>query len=230
MTYQNVVPAVFLSRPNRFVANVVYNGEEIAVHVKNTGRCRELLVPGARVYLTMSDNKNRKYKFDLIAVEKKTDRGVLLINMDSFAPNIAAEEWVGSCGLFSKNAVVRHEVSFGSSRFDLYVSDGERKAFIEVKGVTLEHDGVASFPDAPTERGIKHVEELISCRKAGYEAYILFVVQMKGIRIFKPNDETHAAFGDALRKAYNSGVNILVRDCLVTPDSMEIDEALLFDL
>ena len=219
-----------MERSNRFVGTVEIDGTPQTVHIKNTGRCKELLVPGARVYLTMSDNKNRKYKFDLIAVEKKTDRGVLLINMDSFAPNIAVEEWVGSCGLFSENAVVRHEVSFGSSRFDIFVTDGERKAFVEVKGVTLENGGVASFPDAPTERGVKHVEELISCRKAGYEAYILFVVQMKGIRSFKPNEETHAAFGDALRKAYNSGVNILVRDCRVTPDSMEIDEALPFDL
>lgn len=230
MTYPNIVSAIFLSRPNRFVAKVLIDGREEDVHVKNTGRCRELLVSGAKVFLTMSDNPNRKYKYDLVAVEKKTDRGVLLINMDSFAPNIAAEEWIGSCGIFSDKAEIRHEVCFGASRFDLAVSDGERKAFIEVKGVTLEHNGVASFPDAPTERGIKHVEELISCKKEGYEAYILFVVQMKGVHLFKPNDVTHQAFGDALRKAYENGVQILVRDCIITPDSVVIDGVVPFEL
>lgn len=230
MNYKCVIPAEFVSRPNRFVANVILNGNEEAVHVKNTGRCRELLVKGAKVFLSISDNENRKYKYDLIAVEKKTDRGTLLINMDSQAPNIAAEEWISSCGIFSDSAEVRREVCFGSSRFDLFVSDGERKAFIEVKGVTLEHNGVASFPDAPTERGVKHIGELISCCEAGYEAYILFVVQMKGIHLFKPNDITHAAFGAALRKAYNSGVNILVRDCIVTPETMVIDKSVEFEL
>ena len=230
MQYPNITSAVFISRPNRFVAEVLIDGRTETVHVKNTGRCRELLVPGARVYLTRSDNINRKYKYDLVAVEKNADNGTLLINMDSQAPNSAAGEWVKTCGLFSVGAKVRREVSFGSSRFDIFVSDGERKAFIEVKGVTLEHGGVALFPDAPTERGVKHIEELINCKNSGFEAYILFVVQMKGIRLFKPNDETHAAFGSALRKAYRAGVNILVYDCVITPDCMIIDNALPFEL
>ena len=230
VTYPNIVSAIFISRPNRFVAHVLLEGKEEIVHVKNTGRCRELLVPGARVYLTKSDNQNRKLAYDLVAVEKETENGTLLINMDSQAPNAAAEEWIKSCGMFSSGAKVRREVTFGASRFDIFVSDGDRKAFVEVKGVTLEHGGIASFPDAPTERGVKHIEELTACINAGYEACILFVVQMKGISLFRPNDETHAAFGNALRRAGMLGVNILVYDCIVTPDSMFIDSAVPFEL
>ena len=223
MQYPNITSAVFISRPNRFVAEVLIDGRTETVHVKNTGRCREILVPGARVYLTRSDNINRKYKYDLVAVEKNADNGTLLINMDSQAPNSAAGEWVKTCGLFSVEAKVRREVSFGSSRFDIFVSDGERKAFIEVKGVTLEHGGVALFPDAPTERGVKHIEELINCKNSGFEAYILFVVQMKGVNTFSPNTETHPEFAQALKEAVDKGVEVLVYDCRVTPDSMTIE-------
>ena len=230
MKYQNVISARFISRPNRFIAYCEVEGSVETVHVKNTGRCRELLVPDATVYLSVSDNPERKTKFDLIAVEKETARGRILINMDSQAPNAAAYEWVMAGGIFGNGAEVRREVTYGNSRFDLYVEQGERRAFIEVKGVTLESDGVASFPDAPTERGIKHLHELIAAKNDGYEAYVLFVVQMKGIRAFRPNDETHKAFGDALRYAASSGVKILAYDCKVEPDKMVIDAPINIEL
>ena len=223
MKYTKVIKARFLSRPNRFIAFCEVDGEKEIVHVKNTGRCRELLLPDATVYLEVSDNPERKTKFDLIAVEKMTERGALLINMDSQAPNAAAYEWIASGGYFGDGATVRREVTYGKSRFDLYVEQGERRAFVEVKGVTLEKDGVASFPDAPTERGIKHMNELAASLSDGYEAYILFVVQMKGICSFTPNDETHKAFGDALREARVKGVTVLAYDCTVSPDEMVID-------
>lgn len=183
-----------------------------------------MLVPNAKVFLFVSDNPNRKTKFDLIAVEKVTDRGVILVNMDSQVPNDVVCEWLPKSKLFSENAVIKREVKFGNSRFDFYVEDGERKAFIEVKGVTLENDGVVSFPDAPTERGVKHIKELISCIEQGFEAYIIFVVQMKGVFEFKPNSEHHKEFADTLNYAREKGVEVLVYDCLVTPDSIEIDK------
>lgn len=223
MKYKRVIRAKFLSRPNRFIAYCEVDGATETVHVKNTGRCRELLVDGATVYLSVSDNLERKTKYDLIAVEKETERGIILINMDSQAPNVAAYEWMSSCGYFGEGVTVRREVTYGKSRFDLYIEQGERRAFVEVKGVTLENDGVASFPDAPTERGIKHVNELVSAFEDGYEAYILFVIQMKGAHTFKPNDETHKAFGDALRRAAESGVKILAYDCAVSPNEMVVD-------
>ena len=224
MKYTKVIKAKFLTRPNRFIAYCEVDGKRETVHVKNTGRCRELLVPNATVYLSVSDNPERKTKFDLIAVEKETTRGTLMINMDSQAPNAAAHEWIASGGIFGEGATVRREVTYGKSRFDLYVEQGDRKAFVEVKGVTLENDGIASFPDAPTERGIKHINELISAKNDGFEAYILFVIQMKGIHTFTPNDETHKAFGDTLRHAAKSGVNILAYDCSVKPDEMIVSE------
>ena len=223
MKYNKVIRAKFLSRPNRFIAYCLVDGVTETVHVKNTGRCRELLVENATVYLAVSDNAERKTKFDLIAVEKVTEMGTILINMDSQAPNSAAYEWVASGGLLGDGATVRREVTYGNSRFDLYVENRERRAFIEVKGVTLEDDGVASFPDAPTERGIKHLGELIAAARDGYEAYLLFVIQMKGIHTFTPNDKTHKAFGDALREAAKSGVRVLAYDCRVSPDEMVID-------
>lgn len=192
--------------------------------MKNTGRCKELLVPDAKVYLFVSDNPNRKTKYDLIAVEKVTDRGTLLVNMDSQVPNDVVAEWLHKNQIFSENSVIKREVKFGNSRFDFYVEDGERKAFIEVKGVTLENNGVVSFPDAPTERGVKHINELISCLEKGFEAYIIFVVQMKGVHKFEPNAEHHKEFADTLNYAREKGVKVLVFDCLVTPDSIEIDE------
>lgn len=223
MKYSKVTKAKFLSRPNRFIAYCELDGKAEVVHVKNTGRCRELLVPDATVYLSVSDNPERKTKYDLVAVEKVTDRGTILINMDSQAPNAAAYEWIEKGGIFGDGAKVRREVTYGKSRFDLYVEQGDRRAFVEVKGVTLEDNGVASFPDAPTERGIKHLGELVSAMADGYETYVLFVVQMKGIHTFTPNDITHKAFGDALRHAAAAGVNILACDCLVTPSEMTVD-------
>lgn len=223
MKYQKIVKGIFVSRPNRFIAKVLVDGIEETVHVKNTGRCKELLVPGAMVYLSVSDNPERRTKYDLVTVEKSTDRGILTVNMDSQLPNAATEEWLRVGELFGAGATVRREVRYGASRFDFYIENGDRRAFLEVKGVTLENDGVASFPDAPTERGVKHIRELASAMDDGFEAYILFVIQMKGIREFKPNDTTHKAFGDALRDAADKGVRVIAMDCIVTEDSMTID-------
>lgn len=231
MYYKNVVKAVFLSRPNRFIANAELFGKVETVHVKNTGRCKELLVKGCTVYLSASDNPDRKTKYDLIAVEKRREgKPPLLINMDSQIPNDVAAEWLPESGLFSKNAVIRREVKYGNSRFDIYVEDGGRKAFLEVKGVTLENNGIASFPDAPTQRGVKHINELMECKEKGYEAYILFVIQMKEVTKFIPNDITHRAFGDALRRAKEAGVEILAYDCSVTEDTIIIDKAVRTEL
>ena len=231
MTYEHVAEATFLSRPNRFIARVLVNGAEETVHVKNTGRCRELLVSGCTVYLARSDKAGRKTKYDLVAVEKQRQgRAPLRINMDSQAPNDAAGEWLPTSGLFSDGAVIRREVKFGDSRFDFYVEDGRRKAFVEVKGVTLEENGVALFPDAPTERGVKHLRELCRAVEAGYEAYLLLVIQMKDIRLFRPNAATHPAFADRLRAAAEQGVQVLAMDCLVTPESMTVDKPVTVQL
>lgn len=225
MKYKNIKAAEFISRPNRFIAKVLINGSEETVHVKNTGRCRELLTEGCTVYLEESDNPNRKTRYDLVAVEKlRSGKPPLLVNMDSQIPNAAAEEWLRKGELFSTQAVIRREFTYGESRFDFRIEDGEKVSFLEVKGVTLENDGTASFPDAPTERGVKHIHELIRAHKEGFGAYILFVVQMKEIRELRPNDATHRAFGDALRLAEREGVKILAYDCIVTPDSMTIDK------
>ena len=222
MKYKRITNGIFLSRPNRFIAKVEIDGKEETVHVKNTGRCKELLIPGVTVYLSISDNPSRKTAFDLVAVEKKREhKPPLLVNMDSQVPNYAAEEWLKKGVLFSENAVIKREVTYGKSRFDFYIEDGERKIFLEVKGVTLENDGIASFPDAPTERGVKHINELVASVENGFEAYILFVVQMNEIELMTPNDITHKAFGDALRNAQKKGVNILAVDCKVTPQTIE---------
>lgn len=224
MVYSKVVPGIFLSRPNRFIAHVLVDGTEEIVHVKNTGRCKELLLPGTTVYLYCApEGSNRKTKYDLIAVQK----GNRLINMDSQAPNAVAEEWLRTT---LPHADIRREVTYGSSRFDFRIIEGEKTTFLEVKGVTLEHDGIAMFPDAPTERGLKHLRELISCKEQGYEAAVLFVIKMKGIHAFRPNDFTHPAFGDALREARSAGVRIMAMDCIVTPDSLTIDSPVKIDL
>ena len=218
MKYLNIEEAVFKERPNRFIAYVeTRNGREIC-HVKNTGRCKELLQPDATIYVQRNDNPARKTKLDLIGVKKNQ----YLINMDSQAPNVAVKEWLKAGNLFSETAKIYPEKKYGDSRFDFYIEDGERKAFMEVKGVTLESDGVCAFPDAPTERGMKHIRELIKCMEEGYEAYILFVIQMSPVKYLKPNDVTHKAFGDALREAKKAGVHVLARDCRITIDSMEI--------
>ena len=224
MRYKNVCKATFLSRPNRFIAKVAVDGQEETVHVKNTGRCRELLIPGCTVYLAGSDNPQRKTKYDLIAVEKERQGSApLMINMDSQAPNEAAAEWLPESGLFSPQAIIRREVKYGESRFDFYVEDGDRKAFLEVKGVTLEQDGVAMFPDAPTERGIKHLRELCRAMDDGIDAYLLLVIQMKDVHLFRPNTATHPAFAETLQMAAERGVQILAMDCIITPDSMTVD-------
>lgn len=217
MKYGQVISGKFISRPNRFIAYVDINGEIELVHVKNTGRCRELLTENALVYLSVSDNPTRKTKYDIIAVEKITAEGVRLINMDSQVVNDVASEYLS--GLFP-NAVIKREVTFGASRFDFYIEDGERRIFCEVKGVTLENDGVVSFPDAPTERGVKHLNELISATKQGYEAMVLFVTQMEGVKYLTPNDKTHKEFGDTLRKASANGVKIIAIDCIVSPNTI----------
>jgi sugar fermentation stimulation protein A len=210
---------------------VEIEGQEEKVHVKNTGRCKELLIPGCNVYLAVSDNSERKTKYDLIATEKVLDDGrTILINMDSQVPNDVAEEWLAECGMFSSSAIIKREVTFGKSRFDFYIEDGERKAFLEVKGCTLEKDGVAMFPDAPTERGVKHINELRECIDKGYESYILFIIQMKDVKEFRPNDETHKEFGDALRKAYHSGVKIIAMNCNVTPEGLTVSDEIFVKL
>ena len=218
MKYERIEVGTFLERPNRFLAYVEIAGQKQVVHVKNTGRCAELLKPRATVYVQKADNPDRKTKWDLIGVKK----GKRMINMDSQIPNKVVEEWIREGNLFPDATLIRPETTYGTSRFDLYVEAGERKIFIEVKGVTLETDGVVKFPDAPTERGVKHLKELCSAVKDGYEAYVFFVIQMKGVKYFTPNMETHAAFGDALRHAKEQGVRILAYDCNVTKDSIEI--------
>ena len=219
MKYEHMEPARFVSRPNRFVAQVEQKGRQEVCHVKNTGRCKELLVPGAELYVQRSDNPTRKTDLDLISVKK----GEQWVNMDSQAPNKVAEEWLKTGGLGYKDIYVKPECRYGNSRFDFYLEYEGRKAFMEVKGVTLEEDGVARFPDAPTERGVKHIEELMRCMENGYDAYICFVIQMKGVMRLEPNDRTHPAFGEALRRAAKAGVQVLAYDCLVKPDELRID-------
>lgn len=220
MKYENTKRAVFLDRPNRFIAHVDLNGQTETVHVKNTGRCKELLIPGTEVILEESVNPARKTKYDLICVNKSGR----WINMDSQVPNKAAAEWIRAGRLFPEEVALKTEKVYGNSRFDIYVESPCRKAFIEVKGVTLEENDIARFPDAPTQRGVKHVEELIRCQEDGYEAYLLFVIQMKGIREFEPNWSTHPQFGEVLQKAQNAGVHLLAYDCLIREDYIEIQD------
>ena len=214
--YDQVIPGIFLTRPNRFIARVETEEGMETCHVKNTGRCAELLVPGAPVTLAVSSNPARKTRCDLVAVEK----GKLLINMDSQAPNRAAAEAMPR--LFPGLSLLRPEVTFGASRLDFYAEAGERKIFVEVKGVTLEENGVALFPDAPTLRGVRHLKELEGCLAAGFEAALLLVIQMRGVSRFSPNWKTHPAFGEGLIQAQKAGVTLLAYDCLVTPDSMTL--------
>lgn len=219
--YSNVVPGRFLSRPNRFIAQVEIAGQEQTVHVKNTGRCKELLVPGAAVYLEGGADPKRKTAWDLIAVEK----GARLINMDSQAPNRVFGEWVRAGQFMPDVTLVRPEMKYGDSRFDFYVEAGEVRHFVEVKGVTLEENGVVRFPDAPTQRGVKHLEELVRAREQGYESWVCFVIQMSDVTRFEPNDTTHPEFGQALRRASRAGVHVLALDCAVTPDSLTIGKS-----
>ena len=220
MNYERIRKVFFIERPNRFIAYVQLDGEKETVHVKNTGRCAELLVPGAPVYIQESVNPARKTKWDLIAVEK----GKRMINMDSQIPNKVVQEWIEGGNLFPDVRLVRPETTYGNSRFDLYVEAGDSRIFIEVKGVTLEEDGVCRFPDAPSDRAVKHMEELVRAKKEGYETYVFFVIQMKDVRYFTPNTDTHPAFAETLKKAAAAGVKILAYDCEVTSDSITIRE------
>ena len=217
MKYTNIVKGYFISRPNRFIAKVEIDGTEHTVHVKNTGRCKELLTPGAEVYLQYSDNPARKTAYDLIAVQK----GDRLVNMDSQAPNTAFAEWAQ---LYYPGAVIRRETTYKDSRFDCYIEYGEDRIFTEVKGVTLEDNGYVRFPDAPTERGIKHINGLIDAVNNGYKAQVFFVIQMENVHAFSPNYETQPRFGEALKAARAAGVDILAYSCKITPDSMVIDK------
>ena len=277
MKYNQVVPGTFLQRPNRFIAHVLISGKEEVCHVKNTGRCRELLIPGCTVYCAVSDNPQRKTKYDLIAVEKIIEsqtifanagtpsqkikrspetNSTLLVNMDSQAPNAAVKEWLQSgASPFGNIDYIKPEYKYGNSRFDFYLecktetkrtgvssnstekteamqapteieTTRSRKIFLEVKGVTLEDNGVVLFPDAPTERGVKHVRELIRCHEEGFETYVLFVVQMERALYFTSNRKTHPQFADALCDAQNAGVQLLAYTCKVTPDEMKIDKEL----
>ena len=271
MKYNQVVPGIFLQRPNRFIAHILINGKEEVCHVKNTGRCRELLIPGCTVYCAVSDNPQRKTKFDLIAVEKSIENQTIwtsagttfqnvkntpevhntfLVNMDSQAPNAAVKEWLRSgASPFGSIDYMKPEYKNGNSRFDFYLecktetkrtgtaptpteiaTTHPRKIFLEVKGVTLEDNGVVLFPDAPTERGVKHVRELIRCLEEGFETYVLFVVQMERALYFTPNRKTHPQFADALCDAQKAGVQLLAYTCKVTPDEMKIDKELKISL
>jgi len=224
MQYQNVIQGRFIRRPNRFIAHVVIDGKEQVCHVKNTGRCRELLLPGARVILEKATNSARKTQYDLIAVYK----GDTLINMDSQAPNAVAAELLPK--LFPQALSIQRECRRGASRLDLCLTMPDGPFWVEVKGVTLEEDGIAMFPDAPTERGIKHLQELMECVKQGERAAVLFLIQMKGPALFRPNEKTHPAFADALRQAAESGVEVLVYDCRVTEDTLVADASVPFEL
>lgn len=219
MHYPSVTPAVFLSRPNRFVAQVLLQGEETTVHVKNTGRCRELLLPGVPVWLTPGQNPGRKTAWDLIAVQK----GGRLINLDAAAPNAVFGEYARAGLFLPETEAVRPEVRFGASRFDFQLQAGGRTHFAEVKGVTLEQAGQTFFPDAPTQRGVKHLQELIRARQQGYGAHVVFVIQLAEARAFSPNDRTHPAFGAALRQAAAAGVALYAFCCRITPDSLTLD-------
>ena len=218
MQYANIRPAVFLSRPNRFIAKVDIDGREETVHVKNTGRCRELLAPGRTVWLEEGANPDRKTRYDLIAADKDG----LLVNMDAQAPNKVFAEWAQAGHFVPGLTLLRPETRWGKSRFDFYWEAGDRKGFVEVKGCTLEENGFCRFPDAPTERGVKHLHELAACMADGYEAAVCFVIQMEGMTFFSPNDATHPAFGDALRAAHAAGVRVLALGCHVEPDRLDI--------
>ena len=231
MKYEKIIKGKFIDRPNRFVAHVRVRGEIVETHVKNTGRCKELLIPGAVVYLEDFEGRmgERKMRYSLVGVEKNTQSGRLMVNMDSQAPNKVVSEALadGSIKLEGMGHLtfIRPEKTYRQSRFDFYVEDEEgNSAYIEVKGVTLEDEGVVRFPDAPTERGVKHINELTEVLEGGHHAYIIFVIQMREMKEFRPNDDAHPAFGKALRAAVQKGVKILAYECFVSRDSMKIDK------
>ena len=216
MKYNNITPGIFLKRPNRFIAEVEIDGQKETVHVKNTGRCRELLIPGCEVWLTEPGTPGRKTKYDLVAVRKSSG---VLFNIDSQAPNKVVKEWLET---MDYDRMVP-EYTYGDSRIDFYMERGKEKFLMEVKGCTLEVDGVGYFPDAPTERGVKHIRELIKAKKAGFNAILAFVIQMDGVMEVRPNIEMHPEFGEAMNDAETAGVEILFLTCHVEPDKLEIN-------
>lgn len=220
MIYDNIFRAKFLSRPNRFIAHIEIDGKTEVCHVKNTGRCKELLTENATVFVQKSDNPNRKTQYDLIGVLK----GERMINMDSQIPNKVFGDWVKSSVFFGNLTFTKAEKTYGNSRFDYYLETETDKIFVEVKGVTLEEDGIVMFPDAPTERGVKHINELCQCIKDGYKACIFFIVQMDNVKYFTPNRKTHPAFADALKNAAENGVGVYALDCKVSENSIEADK------
>lgn len=220
MIYKNIRQAKFSNRPNRFIAHIEIDGRTEICHVKNTGRCKELLTENATVFVSESDNSNRKTKFDLISVIK----GDRLINMDSQVPNKVFAEWVQNSRYFGDITLLKAEKTFGNSRFDFYIETEKDKIFVEVKGVTLEENGVVMFPDAPTERGVKHINELCQCVEQGYKAYIFFIIQMDNVKYFTPNRKTHPQFADALKTAQEKGVGVYALDCKVTENSIAADK------
>ena len=226
MKYDRIMTAEFVRRINRFTAEIKIDGTPEICHVKNTGRLGELLVPGARAFVQQSDKEDRKTKYSLVGVVKDGR----VVNTDSQAPNKVFYEWVKKGGFVDGVTLIKPEKTFGDSRFDCYIEAQERKIFVEVKGVTLEKDGIALFPDAPTERGVKHLRGLCECVRQGFEAYIVFVVQMKGVRGFAPNKETHREFAKSLLECSTCGVNILCLDCDVTENTLEISEEIPVDL
>ncbi len=226
MKYKNVIKGKFIDRPNRFIANVVINGSVEVCHVKNTGRCKELLVTGAEVYLCKSENPARKTKYDLITVKK----GNKLINIDSQIPNKIFYDWAENSGFFENITLLKPECKYKNSRFDCYIEYNNKKAFVEVKGVTLEKSGVLMFPDAPTERGVKHLNELCDCVNEGYEAFAFFIIQMRDAWYFTPNRETHPEFADALLNAKEKGVNVVALSCNVSEDEINIADFVRIEL
>ena len=230
MRYKKILPGIFQARPNRFIAHVEIEGRLEVCHVKNTGRFRELLIPGVMVWLEESANPARKTRYDLIAVEKVRTDGPLLINMDSQAPNRVFREWAAAGGLGFSPPLLRPETTYRNSRFDYYWEFSKegalRRGFWEVKGVTLEEDRVARFPDAPTLRGVKHLEGLALARQAGYEAGVCFIVQMEGMDYVEPNDATHPEFGSALRRAAGAGVEVLALECRAQPGSLVVTRSI----
>lgn len=227
MIYNNIKPAKFIARPNRFIANIHIDGKNEICHVKNTGRCRELLMEGADIFVQQAgDNTTRKTKYDLISVYK----GKRLINMDSQVPNKAIHEWLEEGNLFEDITLIKPESNYKNSRFDFYVEAGEDKIYIEVKGVTLEENGIVMFPDAPTERGVKHLRELQECLSDGFKAYVIFVIQMSDVKLFKPNTGTHKAFADTLAEAHSEGVQVLAYDSIITENSIKINRPVPVEL
>lgn len=215
MKYSNIVKGTFLDRPNRFIAHVELDGKRETVHVKNTGRCRELLLPGAEVWLTAPGTEGRKTKYDLVTVRKENG---LLVNIDSQAPNAVVKEWLEK----QQYDAVVPEYTYGDSRIDFYMERGAERTLMEVKGCTLEREGIGYFPDAPTDRGVKHLRELAKAVKDGYRAALAFAIQMDGIKEVRPNIQTHPEFGTAMQEARDAGVEILFLSCHVEPDGLTV--------